>query len=201
MLRVADWILWGQLFLDELHREHFGRTTTQKQEWGLFMLEWLLHNVTAMHKTKHWRHSQGSKPETAESAPKHPSVQTLLGSPDKEILEVAEQVYRGELALAPTVLPCQWQDWCMKELRQVLHRCMARVGLQSEIRMARSSSRSRRHLCTHSTSRGCSFSSEHRGTEAAKQLKKDAPTGQSEARRCSHSRGRDRSRHHQSPSP
>ena len=33
---VADQILRGQLFLDELWREYLGWTTAQKQEWGLF---------------------------------------------------------------------------------------------------------------------------------------------------------------------
>ena len=123
-----------------------------------------------------------------------------LGSPDKEILEVAEQVYRAELAVAPSILPNQWQDWCMRELCWELHRCMARASLQSDIRMAQSSSRSR-CLCSHSTPRACSPSSRHRGMEAAKWLKEDAPAGQSEVRRHSHSRGRDRSKQHQSPSP
>ena len=39
------------------------------------------------------------------------------------------------------------------------------------------------------------------GMEMAKKLKEDTPAGQSEARRCSHSRGRDWLRWHQSPSP
>ena len=41
----------------------------------------------------------------ADTAPKHPSVQTLLGYPDAAILKIAEQVYRGEWTLAPTILP------------------------------------------------------------------------------------------------
>ena len=41
----------------------------------------------------------------AELAPEHPSMWTLLGSPDEEILKVAEQVYRGQLAVVPSVLP------------------------------------------------------------------------------------------------
>ena len=94
----------GQLFLDELHREHPGWTTTQKQEWCLFMLEHLLHNAATMQKRECQRHSQGPELETAESTPEHPSMQSPLGSPDGEILEVVEQVYRGELAVAPSVL-------------------------------------------------------------------------------------------------
>ena len=90
---MPDWAPQSQLFLDELHREHPDWTTTQKQEWGLFMLEHLLHNVAAMCRKGCWRCSQESEMEMAESAPEHPSVQTLLGSPDEEIPKVAEQIY------------------------------------------------------------------------------------------------------------
>ena len=48
--RVADQILQGQLFLDELYREHLGWTTAQKQEWGLFMVECPLHSMATMWK-------------------------------------------------------------------------------------------------------------------------------------------------------
>ena len=41
----------------------------------------------------------------------------------------------------------------------------------------------------------------HQGMEVAKELKEDAATGQSESRRCSHSRGRDKSRLHWIPPP
>ena len=126
---------------------------------------------------------------------------SLLGSPDEEILEVAEHVYREELAVVPSVLPHQWHDRCMRELWWKLHRLMARASLPIEIRMAWTSSRSRRCLCSHSTSRACSPSCRHGGMEAAKKLKEDASAGQPEVRRYSHSRGRNRSRQHQSPSP
>ena len=75
--RLADQIIQGQLFLDELHREHLGWTTAQKQEWGLFMLECLLHNVATLHKREHQMVSPGPKPGTAKLAPAHPSMQTL----------------------------------------------------------------------------------------------------------------------------
>ena len=85
--RVVDWTLQSQLFLNELYKEHPGWASTQKQEWGLFMLECLLHNMAAMQKREHQRHSLRSEPEMAEWAPEHPSMQTLLGSPD-ELLKV-----------------------------------------------------------------------------------------------------------------
>ena len=199
--RVEDQILWGQLFLDELHREHMGWTTTQKQEWGLFMLECLLHNTATMQRTECHRCSQGTELETAKLAPEHPSMWTLLGSPNEEILEVVEQVYRGELSVVPSVLPCQWQDWCMGELCQELARHMARAGLQSKVGLARTAARGQK--CFHSCfiSQVCSPSSKCQGTEVAKWLKEDTPVGLSEARRHSPSRGRYRSRQCQSPSP
>ena len=90
--QVADWTLRSQLFLHELHREHLGWSTTQKQEWDLLLLEHMCHSVATMWRKEHQRCSQGSESEMAESAPEHPSVQALLGSPDAEILKMAEQV-------------------------------------------------------------------------------------------------------------
>ena len=113
---VAGQTLGSQLFLNDLHREYLGWSTNQKQEWGLFLLEHMLQNMTTMQRKEHQRCSQGSESEMAELASEQPSVQNLLGSPDAEILKVAEQVYRGELAVAPSVLPCIQQDGCMKEL-------------------------------------------------------------------------------------
>ena len=85
-------------------------------------------------------HSQGLELEMTELAPE----QTLLGSPDAEILKVAEQVYRGELTVAPSVLPHKQQDACMRELHQELARCITRAGLQSEVGSAGPSSRGQR---------------------------------------------------------
>ena len=46
--RVANWTLYSQLFSDKLHREHLGYSTAQKQEWGLFLLEYMLHYTATM---------------------------------------------------------------------------------------------------------------------------------------------------------
>ena len=51
--QVAEKTLWGQIFLNKLKMEHQGWTTTHKQEWGLFLLEHLLHNVASMRKKEH----------------------------------------------------------------------------------------------------------------------------------------------------
>ena len=164
------------------------------------MLECLLHNMAAMHRKEHRRCSHGSEPGVAQLAPEHPSMWTLLGSPDAEILKVTEWVYREELVITPSVLPSKQPDGCMRELHQELARCMARASLKSEVGAARPSSRGQRHSYSHSISQACSPSAGPQGMEVAKWLKEDAPTRQSELMRHSHSRGRDRSRWHWIPS-
>ena len=71
---------------------------------------------------------------------------------------MAKWVYRGELAVAPSVLPHQWQGWCMGELCWELARCMARAGLQSKVGSA-PSARGQRHSCSYSISWACPPSS------------------------------------------
>ena len=195
---VADWTLCSQLFLDEIRREHLGWSATHKQEWGLFLLKSMLHNAASMWRKEHWRHSQALQP-TQVTAPEHPSMGTLLGSLNTEILKVAEQVQRGKCAMAPSILPCRQQDECLRELYQELTKCMASTGLQVRSSLARPTARSRRYSNSHSISWACSPSAWPWGMEAAKWLKEDTPAGQSGSRRNSHSKRRDRSRLHQSP--
>ena len=117
--RVADWTLWGQLYLSEMRREHLGWNTTQHQEWGLFLLENLLHNAATMRWKEHERlsqsHSQAKWPEMAKvMAPEHPSVGTLLGSNNAAILKVAEQVDQGGVCAPPLVtrgVPSRITHW------------------------------------------------------------------------------------------
>ena len=80
-------------------------------------MEHLLHNVASMKKKECQRHPQRSQAEAAkETAPEHPSMQTLIGSTDEAILQVAEQVYQGEQTLDPSMLSYQQHDNCMMEL-------------------------------------------------------------------------------------
>ena len=51
--QVADQTLWLQLFLNELCREYPGWSTTQNQEWGLFLLEHMLCNVSTIQRKEH----------------------------------------------------------------------------------------------------------------------------------------------------
>ena len=132
-------------------REHLGWSTAQKQEWGLFLLECILHNVATMWRKEYQRCSWGSK--MAESAPEHPSMWTILGSPWFRDPKVEEHVYRAECVIAPSILSHSQQDECIRELCQELTRCMTRAGLQSKTGPARPSSRSQRCSHSHSTSK------------------------------------------------
>ena len=59
---VTDWALHGQLYLDELRRDHLSCSTSHCQEWGLFLLEHLLHNAANMQ----WK----DRERTTKNAPK-----------------------------------------------------------------------------------------------------------------------------------
>ena len=79
--------------------------------------------------------------------------------------------------MAPSMLSCQQQDDCMRELQQELNKCMARAGLQGTPGLAWPS-RSRRYSHGHSTLWTHYPSAEPQGREAAKQPKEDSLTGE-----------------------
>ena len=81
-----------------------------------------------------------------ERALEDPSVRTLLGSTDWEILNVAEQVYRGQYEVVPSVLLHRHQDQFMAKLHEELGQCLVRAGLWSVMGAAQSLSRERRQL-------------------------------------------------------
>ena len=58
----------------------------------------------------------------------------------------------GECVVAPSVLPHQWHDECMRELCQELTKHMARASLQGKPGLARPTARSRRCSNGHSAS-------------------------------------------------
>ena len=135
-----------------------------------------------------------------EMAPEHPAVWTLIGSNYEAILQVAEQVYWGEWTLVPSVLSCQQQDDCMRELQE-LKWCMSRAGLQGAPGLA-GFSRSRRHSCGHCVLQTHYPSAEPWGIEAAKRPREDSLMWWSGSWRWHPQlRKRSRSRQHQSPSP
>ena len=62
-------------------------------------------------------------------APEHPSVRTLLGSTDQEILDVAEHVYQGQYKVALSMLPRRLQDQFMAKLHEELSKQLVRANL------------------------------------------------------------------------
>ena len=128
---VADWALQSQLFLDEMKKEHPIWNTAHRQEWSLFLLEQMFHNAADMQHKEHQRYSQGFPLEPPETALEHPSIWTLIGSSNSDLLWVAEQIYKGEFVVVPSMFTHAQQDF-MKELQRELSICMTRAGLWSE---------------------------------------------------------------------
>ena len=62
------------------------------------------------------RHSHGLPLEPSEVALEHPSMQTLVGIRDADLLQVAEQIYKGEYMLVTSVFTCTQCDDLMREL-------------------------------------------------------------------------------------
>ena len=56
--RVTEGVLWGQLYLGELRRDHPGWSSTHHQEWWLFLQECLLHNAAAMQRNEQERNTR-----------------------------------------------------------------------------------------------------------------------------------------------
>ena len=89
--RVADQTLRAQFFPNELQQEHPDWSTTHRQEWGLFLLESLLHSAASMRRKEHQRCPQALQVKMAKAmTPQHPSICTLLGSTDTEIRKIAK---------------------------------------------------------------------------------------------------------------
>ena len=107
---VPDQALQSQLFLVEM------KNTTYRQEWSLFLLEWMFHNTAAMQCKEHQRCTWGLPLEPTETASEHPSVWTLIGSWNTNLLQVMEQIYKGEYVLAPSMFTHAQQEDFMKEL-------------------------------------------------------------------------------------
>ena len=180
-----NWLLKQSSWLDPLEPVILGWITqgapglgtTQKQEWDLFLLECMLHNVATMQRKEHQRHSWGSEPYMEESAPEHPSVWILLGSPDAEILKLVEQAYSGEFAVVPVYSPANNRIGCMRELCWELARHMATASLQSEVGLAGPLQEAKDVPTVAPISQTCSPSAWPWGMEVTKQLKEDTPTG------------------------
>ena len=122
--QFADRTLWSQIFLDKLKREHLGWTTTHRQEWGLFLLEHLLHNVDSMRKKECQRHFQRLQ---AEARWRDDPWTSLHDNPHRYHWWHHSQSGWTNLlrrwTLAPSILFCQQHDDHMREL----NRCMSRA--------------------------------------------------------------------------
>ena len=117
---VVHWTLWSQLYLDEMNKECWGWNTACKQEWNLFLLERMFHNTATMwHKElQRWPCQIPLALEPSETAVENPSMWTLVGSRDAELLLVAEWIYKGKYIVVPSVFThVQWED-LMKELQR-----------------------------------------------------------------------------------
>ena len=187
--QVANQALWSQLFLDEMKKEHPGRNATCRQEWNLFLLERMFHNATTMWHKELQRHPCRFPLEPSETTWEHPSMWTLIGSKDANLLQVTEQIYKDGYVVAPSIFSCSQCDNLMKELWRELSEHLTWGGLQGERGPAETFFRIQRH------------SWEPQGEE---DLALEAgPQGmQSQLRgRRTCSRGRSGSRWQQSPSP
>ena len=112
---VGEWSIQSQLFLDEMKRECPGQNT-RRQEWNLFLLEWMFQNTTAIWHKECQRQSNRLPLEPSEVAFEHPNEQTLVASRDTNLLQVVEQMYKGEYVVAPRVFTCTQCNDLMKEL-------------------------------------------------------------------------------------
>ena len=92
----------------------------------------MFHNTAVMQCKEHQRCSQGLSLEPTETAPEDPSVQTLIGYQDSKLLQVMEQIYKGEYVIAPSVFTCVQHDDFMRELQWELSGHMTRAGLWSK---------------------------------------------------------------------
>ena len=124
-----------------------GWSTAHQHEWGLFLLECLLHNTAAMWQKERerttQRHPQAQPIEMAEvMVPAHSSVRTPLGSTDWEVLDIVEHVYQWSMWW-PQVNSPWWQEEYMMELWQQLSWSMARVHLREGLAPARPLPRAR----------------------------------------------------------
>ena len=184
--QVADQALWSQLFLDEM-KECPGWNTANRQEWNLFLLEWIFHNAAAMWHKEHQKCSHGLPLEPTETALEHPSLQTLVESWDSDLLWVTEQIHKGKYVVTPSMFTCAQQEDLMKELQKELSRCLTQAGLQAERGPDELPSRSWR----------CSWGPEEED-QALKVKQQDRWSWSGRTR--THSRGRSGLRWQQSPS-
>ena len=136
-----------------------GRSLTWWQEWGLFLLEWLFYTASTMQRQEQ-QHERWRCPHLTtvveDTAPKQMSVEALLGSRGKDILEVLEDSNHGQCQLAPSTFSHWHLDLLMQELYDNLDQRLVRAGLYSTTSSGRSHYRVRAH--SHAPQWACSSS-------------------------------------------
>ena len=83
--RVMERALWGQLYLDKLRMTCLGWSTACHQEWGLFLLEHLPHNVVAMQKREREWHARRCPPHITNGQPERWPLNTPLSGPSWDL--------------------------------------------------------------------------------------------------------------------
>ena len=126
---VADQTLQSQLFLDEIKKEHPRQDATCRQEWNLFLLERVFQNAVTMWCKELQRCPCRILLEPSETALEHPSVWTLVGSKDANLLKVTEQIYKDGYVVAPSIFSHSQCDELMKELWKELSNHLTWAGL------------------------------------------------------------------------
>ena len=62
--------------------------------------------------------------EPSETNLEYLSMWTLVGSKDSDLLQIAEQTYKGGYVVVPSILSCSQCDDFMKELQKDLSECL-----------------------------------------------------------------------------
>ena len=107
----------------------------------------MFHNSTTRRCKKLQRCPCGIPLEPSETALEHPSVWTLVGSEDSDLLQIAKQIYKGEYIVAPSIFSCSQCDDLLKKLQKKLSKHLTQAGLQGERGPAEASFRTWRHSC------------------------------------------------------
>ena len=168
-----------------MKKEHPGQDATCRQELNLFLLERMFHNATTIWHKELQRYPCGIPLEPSETALEDPSVWTLVGSEDSDLLQIAEQIYKGGYIVAPSIFSHSQCDDLMKELSEF----QTWAGLQGERGLAKASFRTQR----------CSQGLEGE-EDPALEARPQGMWSWSRGRKT-HSRGRSGSRKWQNPSP
>ena len=111
--------------------------------FGAAILHYLYH---AKEGAAHDRHRcPHLAPAAEDAAPIQPSMQSLLGSPSKDIWVLAEDIHQGQYQMAHSIFPHRCQDLLMQDLHDELDQQLVRAGLHSASPSGRSQSRGRAH--------------------------------------------------------